>query len=416
VEERGQRRFLAVKEPKVAALSAWFGAASLLFATAGPLGSHFRLVDPLTGFRCFQVGLFFGVAAALLGIFSWRRALPRTERGERRFAWFGSVVGSLVVVLILALVVTRGFQQTKFEIDWKTFFYQLGYHPVQFALERFRFFSPVTAVSTDPEDPPRFSAAPPGPREYSDHSARLQEEVYPGIRPFHVSFELHEALDVGLVIAQEMGWQIYKIRRDEVAFEAYAVSPVFRFVDEISVRFRPSLRCVIPAHSACHSIAIDLQSRSRQGYTDSGSNTERICGFLDRIWVAQGLERVPTWRGCRRVGVFATGVQEGGIAVQEVFEERNTEVLCVGIVFQAGTIDYTNTCNYCVRLDVDFTDDAGVTGTKQFEVPPYGTYQFDSANYPRVRVPTVARCDGENGSQLRSRTRPDLSTILGKVE
>ena len=109
--------------------------------------------------------------------------------------------------------------------------------------------------------------------------------------------------------------------------------------------------------------------------------------------------------------MFTAGVPEdGGVTVREVFEERSKEVLCVGIVFQAGTIDYTNTCNYCVHLDVDVTDSAGVTGTKQFEVPPYGTYQFDSANYPRVRVPTVNVCEGDNGSQKRARTRPELST------
>lgn len=283
------------------------GAVALLGLVSGPLFAYVGVLAPLAGFQLFLLGMLAGLVALVLGGIGIQRA---HRRGAGKLeAHAGLVAGILAVALLVTVFVTRGFQRAHYNLSLVDLAYHAAYHPVQFTLEQIRFYSPVNDVATNRKAPLDFVAARADQSEadwrYSEEDASLQERVYPGVRNLYVVLTADEAYQQGLEIAREMGWEVHTERPEAHEFEAYAPSPIFRFVDDVIVRFHEGPYCVFSAHARCWSTAVDLRSRSRVGESDLGANADRVCTFLEQIWLATGYPIEEARIDCRRVGSFA---------------------------------------------------------------------------------------------------------------
>lgn len=137
-------------------------------------------------------------------------------------------------------------------------------------------------ITTDLQDPPSF-AVPllPGqpdrdmayPRGGSDVPA-LQRAAYPGIRSLSVRAPRERVFAAALDAAHQLGWTITSSDPQRGRIEAFAVTRLFRFVDDIAVRIRPGTE---------GTVIIDVRSTSRVGRSDMGANAARIRRFLDTL-------------------------------------------------------------------------------------------------------------------------------------
>jgi uncharacterized protein (DUF1499 family) len=131
----------------------------------------------------------------------------------------------------------------------------------------------INDITTDLDDPPRFSAIIPlrpagsTPAEYGGaETAANQRQVHPDIGPIRTQLAPPAAFVRALAVAQEMGWDIVAADSSTGMIEAVDTTTFFRFKDDIVIRVRPG----------GEGSRVDLRSHSREGLTDLGKNAERI--------------------------------------------------------------------------------------------------------------------------------------------
>ena len=274
---------------KSARFAALLGVASLVLMVLGAGLAYLRVLAPVAGFGVFSLGMVAGVVGfglGCLGLTRTSRASGRTGRGN---AVWGIVLGSLALLFISTVVVTRGFRTTPGGCDDAgscanavlDSVYAVAYRPAEFLEEQSLEFSPINDISTDLDDPPEFFGAVVlgGDWSFPDASRDQQPVAYPAVETIYVGGEPTDNFPIVIDVAKRMGWTITIQRPDIFAFEATDETGVFRFVDDIAVRMRPSPRCPVPADSRCKSTAIDTRSKSRDGRSDIGKNAARILAF-----------------------------------------------------------------------------------------------------------------------------------------
>ena len=140
-------------------------------------------------------------------------------------------------------------------------------------------------ITTDLEDPPRFSAVLPrrtgnvSPPEYDGATAADQQRrAYPDIVPVDLGVAAERAIDEAAAAARELGWEVVAVDRVRGVLEAIDTTFWFHFKDDIVVR----VRATGPARSR-----VDIRSKSRVGRGDLGANARRI-----RIFAAALRSRV----------------------------------------------------------------------------------------------------------------------------
>ncbi|NNL87140.1 MAG: DUF1499 domain-containing protein [Myxococcales bacterium] len=267
------------------------GFVSILLVAAGPLLAHFRVLAPAAGFGLFSLGLLLGLVAFAVGWFGF--AAARRTGAPRGPAVQGLVAGAVILLLMTALFITRGFRTTPAgctdlascsaaAIDT---FYAAAYRPNKFVVDQLREFSPINDISTNLEDPPTFLVASVrgGDWDFPEASQRRQQELYPDVKTIYAGGQPKENFVIVRDAAREKGWTIQLQRPDFFAFEATTESKIFRFVDDISVRMYASPRCPRPMNGRCNSTAVDIRSKSRDGLSDIGKNANRILDFTARI-------------------------------------------------------------------------------------------------------------------------------------
>ena len=135
-------------------------------------------------------------------------------------------------------------------------------------------------ITTDPEDPPRFTAllslrkAMVNGAEYGGPGiVAKQSAAYPDIVPLELSLPPAVAFKAALSATLSLGWQV--IAADERAgrIEATATTFWFGFKDDVIVRVVPTAR----------GSRIDIRSVSRVGKSDLGANARRIRAFLKAV-------------------------------------------------------------------------------------------------------------------------------------
>jgi uncharacterized protein (DUF1499 family) len=132
-------------------------------------------------------------------------------------------------------------------------------------------------ITTDPDDPPQFSAVLPrrtgrvSPPEYDGaHAAAQQRRAYPDIVPLALHVSAARALDEAAAVAGELGWEVVAVDRARGVLEATDTTFWLRFKDDIVVRIR---------EIAASRSRVDVRSKSRVGRGDLGANARRIRTF-----------------------------------------------------------------------------------------------------------------------------------------
>lgn len=132
-------------------------------------------------------------------------------------------------------------------------------------------------IATDTDNPPEFATAHTLRRadenslEYAGADlAAMQKAAYPDLRPLFSASDADAAFDRSLAVVEKLGWTISEENRGAGRIEAYEVSLIFGFVDDVAIRITEME----------HGIRIDLRSASRVGLGDLGMNADRIRGFI----------------------------------------------------------------------------------------------------------------------------------------
>jgi uncharacterized protein (DUF1499 family) len=141
---------------------------------------------------------------------------------------------------------------------------------------------PVTDVTTDPIDPPRFELVarlrPPNRSLYPGlAAAQLQKEAWPDIEPLLVSVSPKAAYDGAMAVLAKRKWRVVDAQAPlpnrDGHIEAIARTPIMGFRDDVIVRIRPTRE----------GAKIDLRSASRFGTWDFGTNAARVLTLIDDI-------------------------------------------------------------------------------------------------------------------------------------
>ena len=226
---------------RTASIAAGLGIAGPAFTLVGVAVSQAG-APAMTGFSVFQLGILSGLLALILGFVGV--FLTRGGIGGRGRALTGLGLGAaMVLMLVLAASPGAGLPA-------------------------------INDITTNLENPPGFAPAPAGHRNadrdmsYPSDWKPLVREAYPDLAPIRVSVSPGQAYALSLDEARELGWQITRRERNE--FEAEATTPLFRFVDDVSVRV---------VTGANGNGVIDIRSKSRDGKGDLGANANRIRTF-----------------------------------------------------------------------------------------------------------------------------------------
>lgn len=155
---------------------------------------------------------------------------------------------------------------------------------------------PITDVSTDPGNPPRFEAlarlrAPVASNLAVGAAAERQRQVYPDIAPLQLSVPPKVAFDVALGIVTKHKWPIAGTRppatgRRDSLIEATARTTIMGLREDLIIR-------VTPLGAGAR---VDLRSASRYGFPgfhDFGSNVARVRALLEEIDDAASTAPIP---------------------------------------------------------------------------------------------------------------------------
>ena len=221
--------------------------AALMLVVAGP-GTRLGIWEFGFGFTLMRWALYFGMAAAILGVVL--SIIPKTRRGN-----LGGLLAAVVIGLGTAAVPYLLVQQAQ-------------------SVPR------IHDITTDTVDPPAFVAiAPlredaPNPVEYpGEETAQQQREAYPDITPFQVDVYPAIVFEHALGAAERMGWELVEADEDEGRIEATDTTFWFGFKDDVVIRIRADNGGSI----------VDVRSKSRVGLSDVGANAARIRKYLDEL-------------------------------------------------------------------------------------------------------------------------------------
>ncbi|MDY7091971.1 MAG: DUF1499 domain-containing protein [Acidobacteriota bacterium] len=244
-------------EKTVARASLACGLAGGVTALVATAGAHLGILRPFTGLSLASVALILsGFPGLLLGL----AALLRKGAGAyRNLAIAGTAVGTLML-LIPAVLGARAGQ-----------------------------LPPIHDLTTDLEDPPVFVHAAEIPanrdRDLSyphglEDTAKRQQEGYPELaEPIFFAGDRDRALEAALETAESLGWRVEWRSEDGNRFEATHTSTVFRLVDDIVVRIRPTEGGSL----------LDLRATAREGVSDMGRNARHIQRFAESLSIEQPL-------------------------------------------------------------------------------------------------------------------------------
>lgn len=231
---------------RVASAARGVGALAALLFVGGPLAIHLGLIAPLFGFYAFGLGGLLGGIAFLLGVAGLLRTRAGSGREGRDRAIVGVGIGAAIVAVFVGAVVSAP---------------QVPQ---------------IHDITTNPGDPPMFTTAPPGrPAAYPSENADLQREAYPDVAPIRVETPPAETVERVAEIFESFGWEVTLRDPEGGTLEGNETSRIFRFVDDVVVRVRPS-----PLGSGS---VVDVRSRSRVGRSDLGANAARIRRLRDAL-------------------------------------------------------------------------------------------------------------------------------------
>jgi len=232
---------------RLASLAAFIAGAGALLVLGGPLLTNLGAIAPMQAFTLFLLGSLLGLAGLALGGIGL--LVTRVGVGGRDRAWFAVGIGALLLLTVLAGALPgRGLPR-------------------------------INDITTDPSDPPAFEAAareePNRGRDmgYDQTFAALQSEAYENLEPIRLPVSPAAAHERALRAVDALGWERTLSDPDGGRIEARETSRLFRFVDDIAIRIRPTDGGSV----------VDVRSKSRDGQGDLGANAARIHAFRDAL-------------------------------------------------------------------------------------------------------------------------------------
>jgi len=154
---------------------------------------------------------------------------------------------------------------------------------------------PIHDITTDTENPPRFTQAlidrrtQDGALNSVDYASKtnpadgrplpaVQAEAYPGVQPILLEVEPALAYQAALSAARDLGWRVSAASEDAMMFEATDTSFWFGFKDDVVVRITPTET----------GARVDARSVSRVGTSDLGANAARLEAFAETLQSSVG--------------------------------------------------------------------------------------------------------------------------------
>jgi len=233
-----------MRRSRIAVLAGALGALGIFDILLGPALIHAGMVSPMFGFQwIFGIGLLEAMAGLVVGLLALYLTRAGAGLAGRGFAWTGICAG-LAAAAVLVLALRPGAD-----------------------------LPAINDITTDPEDPPLFSATDRDMSYPAELFAPQQRAAYPDLEPIRVSSAPDQALVLARETAESLGWEIISVDPAAGLLEAREVSRIFRFVDDVVVRVRP----------AAVGAVIDVRSKSRDGRGDLGVNARRIRAFAAAI-------------------------------------------------------------------------------------------------------------------------------------
>lgn len=243
--------YVEVRVSRLAILSRRVAVFSLPVVLLAIVMHRFGLVEYQAAFAILVAGLGVALLGVVLALFAfaviWREGLRGLDR---------ALAACAIGVLVLGLPA--------------------------FDLARGATLPAISDITTDPADPPGFSAiasararganpvAYPGPA-----TAALQRAAYPGVRALELEASPDEVFNQALAVVEQRGWRVLDSipprggERDG-RIEAVARSLIMGFREDVAIRVR----------TTSNGVRIDMRSASRYGARDLGSNARRITTFF----------------------------------------------------------------------------------------------------------------------------------------
>ena len=137
---------------------------------------------------------------------------------------------------------------------------------------------PIHDITTDPDDPPRFTdivvearGDNANPLDLESDVIEQQIEAYPDLETLVSERSIRDTFERSEQIARDLGWEILNSDLNAGRIEAVDTTAVMAFKDDIVIRVR----------SNADGTLVDLRSVSRVGVSDLGANAERIRAFSE---------------------------------------------------------------------------------------------------------------------------------------
>jgi uncharacterized protein (DUF1499 family) len=230
-------------------------------------------------------------------VFSLPVAMLAIIIGRTGLLEFAPVLATFGAALVLAFIgIVLAF--AAFVVIWRQGVGGLGYavfavligmallaYPAYLGIQGYS-LPPISDITTDPIDPPRFEAIArvrtrdANPVAYAGlYAAELQHAAYPDVEPLFTDVNAQEAYEATMtVLTKRRKWRVIDQRpplagRREGHIEAVARTAIMGFPDDVVIRVRAD----------GDGARIDARSASRYGRYDFGTNAARIKNLLDEI-------------------------------------------------------------------------------------------------------------------------------------
>lgn len=141
-------------------------------------------------------------------------------------------------------------------------------------------YPPIHDITTDPDDPPRFTAAPEqrGPDANSLALApdvvEMAREAYSDLSTLETNLSIEDAFAKAKQTALDLGWDIYREDLNTGYLEAVSTTALMGFKDDVAIRITSNESGTM----------VDLRSVSRVGRSDLGANAARIRKFTEAFY------------------------------------------------------------------------------------------------------------------------------------
>ena len=189
------------------------------------------------------------------------------------------LAASLLLLLSLVLLMLPRFATWRKAIGGRMLLTLPGTLLLLSVLARGGDYPPIHDITTDPGNPPVFTAAEQqrGPKantlDINNDTITQQQKAYPDLKTIVTGLSLDETFDRALQVATAMGWDIYHQDRNAGQIEAVDTTAIMAFKDDIVIR----------VHTNAQGTLLDLRSVSRVGVGDIGANAKRIRAFTQQF-------------------------------------------------------------------------------------------------------------------------------------